>query len=127
MRVYRLEHAVDGSGPFSDMDALYDHDDFDYWRYEHMGSVSHPGPARDGIKMLGSWANPVLDKDRLFGCPSKEMIDFWFEPGYNMFKSAGFVINVYEVHGNAVKKGHSGTQVVFNRNKATLVETIEIP
>ena len=123
MIVYRLEDANNGEGPFKNRGDLWEHDDFSDWRYRHIGSA-HPGPMSDSITM--PWRES--ERERLvFGCPSKEMIDFWFEPGYNMFKSAGYVINVYKVHGNAVKKGRSGTQVVFNRDKATLVETIEIP
>ncbi len=127
MLVYRIEHREQQLGPFNaercDMDIAQRRRmaKFNY-EFHRMMEGSHPMPDDDAIKLVTydsmTW---------VFACPTLETIFHWFEKFLDIFKYCDFVLRTFEISDESqYKTGKSGTQVAFNRYRATMVEEWEL-
>lgn len=131
MLVYRVE-TTEGFGPYNagsefrslHGSSLYDsgnehllkrakqlEDIYDSLHYTQ-GSEDHPSVRSD-----------VRNFDRSYHCccVTLELLYEWFEPAKEALKDAGLFIAVYDVEDTHVE--HGSRQSIFNRSKATFVES----
>lgn len=131
--VFRLEHEKLGIGPFM---AHHHFDDCDL-SYDEMDRI-----ASICDKMANEWHTiechslktfPIPRNDALafmkdhhfFGATTLNTLKKWFNHRFNYFNElfdAGFTVREYEVSSTYVHPGKSGTQVMFNREKAKMVK-----
>lgn len=132
MRLYRVEHGLDGKGPYQyeykcdpdDNDKRYDlvsnigmaHNDC--WRDVR---VTHPGPHQDG---LGYMDRDTLDW--LFACTSIETLRQWFDGFGKDLRETGFHTIVLDVPDEHVKIGDTKRQAIYDPEYATVTGTRKI-
>ena len=115
VRVFRVEHKIDGNGPYIEADGSLNwnvgglHD-------AHQHSDKHPGPRTDGL----DWA---LYYWHSFGFPHRPASDWWFKNFKQKLHRAGYVVNVYECNEEDVVTSTSRKQCIFEKKKAKLVDT----
>jgi len=114
IRVYRIEHPIDGYGPYNSIDW----DGQDDMSYEHNSDGRHTHPIRD--PKLG----PVRWSERC-GCDSAVSLLTWFSLWLDRLADAGFQVVVLDVPSNRVKVGRHG-QAVYEENHAREVERHEL-
>lgn len=110
MRVYRVEHPLDGEGPY-----------LGAWGIEHLkwahNDDAHPGPRQEGLKIYGNQVCAMKTMDRLGA---------WFEGWWECLSNTGFYVAEYEVPDEYVEQGK--IQLIFDKTMATLIksEPIEV-
>lgn len=103
MKVYRVEHTVSQTGPYSG--CAMDEDDLsDYW------GERHPGPRSDGLDF------PIHDS-YFFGFKSmSQLLDWFLLWDIWKWKKKGFAVYRYQISDEYVRLG--GKQLVFVRAQA---------
>ncbi len=110
MIIYRVENE-EGKGPYhANLPGI------SYLSYDH----------RPPSYTLEKW--DVLEYDNMrkyhFGFPNLKALKEWFEEDFNRLAKHGFWVNKYKGKGNVFDK--TDKQLVFNKEKSILLETITI-
>lgn len=113
MLVYRIQDK-DGYGPFSN--GFYATTP----KFKrHNTDQIHPTPFEEGL------LNPAnIDKDYHCGFSSRNRLNKWFAGIQKELAYGGFVIAVYQVDQQHVKRGQ--IQLVFRKSKSKLIKTERI-
>jgi hypothetical protein len=119
MRIYRVQHAEYGTGPFVEGPRVMVEmgDDGQVTDLSAAFSIRHPNrriPRDDGISL--SFYGKV------FGCDCLEGLFYWFSEYIQELEAANYIIAVYDVESYFVLQGH--TQVAFDVPWAQLIETL---
>ena len=117
--VYRVEHEVEGYGPYLKVDEDMDfspHEDVKGLHDAHEASNSHPGPRMDGLSYERTHRH-------VHGFDTRSLLDEWFAGFKRKLKSAGFVVRVYEAPAESTFTGESGRQCIFRKDMSRLVDT----
>lgn len=122
MKVYRVEHEVNGHGPYlCGLGVWKEYEKFDvpglHEAHEH--SLEHPGPWTDGDGQLGLERTSA----HVFGFPSRAACDRWFESFEIKMRTLGYVVNVYECSPEDVCVSPTEKQLIFIKKNAKLVDT----
>lgn len=113
MKIYRVEHADNGVGPYNSKYAP------EGMAHEHSADrAGHPSPVVDGIVEFYSDIRP----EYLCGLTERAAIFAWFDGWLRTLHERGFVLATYEVPAEHVLTGRS-EQVLFDRHEAALVAT----
>jgi hypothetical protein len=114
MFVYRLQHKIDGSGPyrFKKEDSRLE-DVRENMFIAHCGNPATPGPYNDGL--LG------IEGYELFGCPSKRKLQKWFEGFLEEFLKCDYVVVRYKLPKEKARLSKSKLQVAFDPSFAEKV------
>lgn len=126
MLVYRVEHKETKKGPYTSMERIpYKAGrKINDW---HNNDHNHPGPFAGSGWRESDQEIPYFDANKhRFGFDSLEQLNEWFEGWISLLKENGFQIVVFEVKDDKVIKGKSGKQCVYEHNKATFVENIQL-
>lgn len=111
--VYRVE-LDNGRGPY--ISEWADGETVETLREElckaHGTDEEHPGPRRDGLTPYG----------RIFGFSNRKQLREWFAGWSDDLAEAGFRVNVYRIHKDAVQ--HGNRQCVFYGASATLIKSL---
>lgn len=116
MRIYRVEHLLDGSGPYINTDP-------DVGRIIDAAiSDRHPVPTEDGI--FSDWAESFENQHYYYGFTSVESLTAWFDAHVlEALFGHGFVISEYECTATRVRVGRK--HCAFDRAGAKLVEMLD--
>lgn len=113
MLVYRVEHSEDGSGPFnSNTNGIKLVGEYWGWRHRYIDD-GHPSLWEDYRKL------PIEMSEWFCGCPSENMVWWWFGPIMKLLHEHKFVLRIYRATNFEV--GDSSKQVIFKRETATLI------
>lgn len=119
MRIYRVQHAEHGTGPFVEGPRVMV-EVGDFGQVTDLSCIfcmRHPNrriPRDDGI--------PSNFHGKVFGCDCLEGLFYWFSEYIQELEAANYIIAVYDVESDFVLQGH--TQVAFDFQWAQLVETL---
>lgn len=127
MRVFRVERISDGKGPFGTgpYGLATGLDDMAVeivvnWRYAYIGD-GHPCPYNDEIS-TEMYDFRYKHLEPIFGCPDIHMIWYWFGPIIPYLEQMGYWLVEFDVPDEFAKVSKSRKQVVFARNKATVIQ-----
>lgn len=105
MIVYRVEHPLDGGGPY-----------LGGWGFEDLkwdhNNDEHPGPRQEGLR---------IGDDDLCAMSSMDKLIAWFDGWWDRLSEAGFHVAEYEAPKAYVKEGKR--QLIFNKHMATLIKS----
>jgi hypothetical protein len=112
--IHRVEHPLDGRGPYNSEDH-----GIEGIHTAHGDSIEHPS----SVKSLGKFPEP----DQFCGFVSKKALTRWFEDFIPQLREAGYKYVQYEVDPKHVLGPDRVGQVLFFRSASTCILRKEVP